>query len=53
MAEPSSSRAHRGEQMELSQLLERLHLENDELDNVVWEDEVDESEEKPKWLALA
>ena len=39
--------------MEPSQLLERLNLEDDELDNLVWEDEVDDSEEKPKWLALA
>ncbi|XBI91979.1 hypothetical protein VPH35_029165 [Triticum aestivum] len=36
-----------------SSLLERLHLEEDELDNLVWEEEVEEPEEKPKWLALA
>lgn len=36
-----------------SALLERLHLEEDELDNLVWEEEVEEPEEKPKWLVLA
>lgn len=41
------------EKVDPSQLLERLHLEDDELDNIVCEEEVDGSEEKPKWLALA
>lgn len=36
-----------------SALLERLHLEEDERDNLVWEDEADEPDERPKWLALA
>ena len=53
MAAPSSSGSRRADRMEPSQLLERLHLEDDELDNLVWEDEVEDPEEKPKWLALA
>ncbi|KAE8787278.1 hypothetical protein D1007_38764 [Hordeum vulgare] len=36
-----------------SALLEHLHLVEDELDNIFWEDEADEPDEKPKWLALA
>ncbi|KAE8784602.1 reverse transcriptase [Hordeum vulgare] len=33
-------------------LLERLHLEDDEADDLVWEEELDVDEIKPKWLAL-
>lgn len=36
-----------------SVLQERLHREDDEHDNPSWEEEVDDPEEKPKWLALA
>ena len=53
MGEPSTSGSRPKEQMDPSQLLDRLHLEGDELDNLVWEDEVDDPEVKPKWLALA
>ena len=45
--------ARGGEKMDPSQLLGRLNLEEDELDDLVWEEEVVEPEEKPKWLALA
>ena len=34
-------------------LLDRLHLEENELDELIWEDEVDTTEDGPKWLALA
>ena len=34
-------------------LIARLHLENGELDNLIWEKELDEPGEKHKWLALA
>ena len=46
-----SSRSGRGE--DPSALLERLHLEENELDDMIWEEEVDNSTEKPKWLAIA
>lgn len=36
-----------------SKLLKRLHLQDDEIDELIWEEEVDDTEEKPKWLALA
>ena len=35
-----------------SELLDRLALQDDELDDLVWEDEVDSEEVRPKWLAL-
>lgn len=35
-----------------SNLLERLTLQEDEIDDLVWEDEIDTDEIKPKWLAL-
>lgn len=47
----SGSRVKRSD--DPSALLERLHLEEDELDNLVWEEEADDPEEKPKWLALS
>lgn len=34
-----------------SKLLERLYLHDEEIDELIWEDEVDATEEKPKWLA--
>ena len=36
-----------------SELLDRLRLEEDELDDLVWEEEIDSTEEGPKWLAIA
>lgn len=36
-----------------SKLLERLHLQDEEIDELVWEDEADAAEEKLKWLVLA
>ena len=36
-----------------SVLLNRLNLEDDEKDDLIWEEEVDTSEDQPKWLALA
>ncbi|KAE8800916.1 hypothetical protein D1007_23414 [Hordeum vulgare] len=50
-AEASGSRAKGVE--DLGVLLERLHLEEDERDDLVWEDEAEDPDEKPKWLALA
>ena len=38
---------------EPSSLLERLHLEEKELDDLIWEEEVDDPQEGSKWLALA
>lgn len=35
-----------------SDLLDRLTLQDDELDDLVWEDEIDTAEIKRKWLAL-
>ena len=52
MAAPeSSSRAGAAE--DPAALLARLHLEENELDNLIWEEEVDDPVEGPKWLALA
>lgn len=34
-------------------LLQRMNLKDDESDNLIWEDEADDPEEAPKWLALA
>ena len=53
MAASSSAGSSRGEGMDPSHLLERLHLEEDELDNLVWEEEVEEEDDQTKWLALA
>lgn len=36
----------------MGDLLDRLTLQEDELDDLVWEDEMDAAEVKPKWLAL-
>ena len=36
-----------------SKLLERLHLQDEEIDDLIWEHEVDATKEKSKWLALA
>ena len=47
----SSSRS--GKMEEPSDLLERLHLEENELDDLIWEEVADDPEDKPKWLALA
>ena len=47
----SSSRPGNAE--DPSGLLERLHLEENKLDDLMWEDEVDPSSEKLKWLAIA
>ena len=38
---------------EPSDLLERLQLEENELDDLVWEEEVDTTVDGPKWLAIA
>ena len=46
----SSTRSGRIE--EPSALLERLHLEDNELDDLIWEEEADAPEEKAKWLAI-
>ncbi|KAI5008048.1 hypothetical protein ZWY2020_009096 [Hordeum vulgare] len=54
MATPPEASGSRSKPTDdLSVLLERLHLEEDELDNIVWEEEAEEPNEKPKWLALA
>ena len=54
MGETSASGGSRGNDgMDPTQLLGRLNREEDELDNLVSEDEVTESEEKPKWLSLS
>ena len=47
----SSSRSGTGE--EPSALLEHLHLEDNELDDLIWVEEVDPFAEKPKWLPIA
>jgi hypothetical protein len=49
--EASDSRANNVE--DPSVLLERLHLQDDERGDFVWEDEAEDPDEKPKWLALA
>jgi hypothetical protein len=49
-AEPSYVKEKREENVD--DLLERLHLEEDEVEDFVWEDEVSESEVKAKWLAI-
>ncbi|KAE8803038.1 hypothetical protein D1007_21249 [Hordeum vulgare] len=42
-----------GNQMEdASKLLERMNLQDEEVDDLVWEDGIDAMEIKPKWLAL-
>ncbi|KAE8810769.1 hypothetical protein D1007_12493 [Hordeum vulgare] len=41
-----------GQEDDTSRLLERLNVEDDEADDLVWEDEIDVEEIKPKWLAL-
>ncbi|KAE8799590.1 hypothetical protein D1007_24968 [Hordeum vulgare] len=41
-----------GQEDDTSRLLERLNLEDDEADDLVWEEEIDVEEIKPKWLAL-
>ncbi|KAE8794039.1 hypothetical protein D1007_31333 [Hordeum vulgare] len=41
-----------GQEDDTSRLLERLKLEDDEADDLVWEDGIDVEEIKPKWLAL-
>lgn len=33
-------------------LLERLNLQDEKVDDLVWEDEIDVEDIKPKWLAL-
>ena len=53
MAASSAAGSSRGERMDPSHLLERLHLEEDALDNLVWEEEVEDEEDQTKWLALA
>ncbi|KAE8794405.1 hypothetical protein D1007_30849 [Hordeum vulgare] len=37
---------------ETSNLLERLTLQDDEADNLIWEEELEVEEIKPKWLSL-
>ncbi|KAE8780124.1 reverse transcriptase [Hordeum vulgare] len=41
-----------GEIGSTSNLLERLTLQEDEADDLIWEEELDAEEIKPKWLAL-
>ncbi|KAE8783828.1 hypothetical protein D1007_42659 [Hordeum vulgare] len=54
MAVSSSAGVSQGNaKIDPSKLLERLHPEEDELDNLVWEDEVDDPGDQLKWLALA
>ncbi|CAM0904917.1 unnamed protein product [Alopecurus aequalis] len=36
-----------------SALLQRLHLEENERDDMIWEEEVDDPAQGPKWLAIA
>lgn len=33
-----------------SKLLERLHMQDEEIGDLIWKDEVDARKEKPKWL---
>jgi hypothetical protein len=49
----SGSNPRSGPIEEPSALLERLHLEENELDDLIWEDEGDATTEIPKWLAVA
>lgn len=37
---------------EAAKLLDRLNLQDEEVDDLVWEEEIDVEEIKPKWLAL-
>lgn len=54
MAKPThGSSLSGGKSEDPSVLLGKLHLEDDEMDNLIWEKEVDDPLEKPKWLALA
>ena len=53
MATDGDSSGSGSQRMEdTSKILERLDLEDDEADDLVWEDEIDTNEIKPKWLAL-
>ena len=53
MATDGDSSGSGSQRMEdTSKILERLDLEDDEADDLVWEDEIDIDEIKPKWLAL-
>ncbi|KAE8819907.1 hypothetical protein D1007_02080 [Hordeum vulgare] len=54
MASSVDASAGRGKDLaHLSVLMYRFHVEDDELDNLVHEDEANEPKEKPKWLALS
>lgn len=53
-ASPAESSGSRGiGDEDPSKLLERLHLHDKEIDDLMYEDGVDATEEKPKWLAPA
>lgn len=53
MAEPADGSGSRDQRMEeTDKLLERLNLQDEETDDLVWEDELDVEEIKTKWLAL-
>jgi hypothetical protein len=52
-AESSKGKGKEKKEEKVDDLLGRLQLEDDEVEDFVWEDEVDESEVKSKWLAIA
>lgn len=51
-ASGQSSRSVTQGMEEAGKLLERLNLQDEEVDDLVWEDKIDVEEIKPKWLAL-
>ncbi|KAK1628838.1 hypothetical protein QYE76_003153 [Lolium multiflorum] len=54
MADKAEASKGKGKKEEnVDDLLGRLHLEDDEVEDFVWEDEVPDSEVKAKWLAIA
>ncbi|KAM0872953.1 hypothetical protein ACQ4PT_038405 [Festuca glaucescens] len=54
MADPGGMSSSQGEKTEdVGDLLGRLHLQDDEIEDFVWEDEAEEPEVQAKWLAIA
>jgi hypothetical protein len=51
--EAESSGGKEKKEENVGDLLGRLHLEEDEVEDFFWEDEVAESEVKAKWLAIS
>ncbi|KAE8767343.1 hypothetical protein D1007_61343 [Hordeum vulgare] len=52
MADPTEASGSQAQQEDPSSLIVRLTLQDDEVDDLVWEDEVDATEIYPKWLAI-